>query len=322
MSVQWVLNHFSPPGVNAKLTVFMYHRVPLHPDPLFPSQVYATQFEQQMDWVRGWFNVLPLDAAVESLLEGNLPARPAAITFDDGYADNYTVALPILKRLGIPATVFVATDFLDGGAMWNDVVISAVRQSSKGVLELPKLQESALAIGDITQKRAAIDRLLTKMKYLEHAERIEMAHYVREAADCEPPKDLMLTTAQTRALHDAGVTIGAHTASHPILAKVDDLFAEQEIARSRDVLKDITGVPPSLFAYPNGKPERDYALRHANMVKRAGFKAAFSTSPGAAGRSDDLYQLPRFTPWDRTALRWAYRLAQNLRHPKAALAAS
>lgn len=320
MTVRWVMNHFAPAGAHARLTVLMYHRVPAHPDPLFPSQVDAAQFEQQMRWVRGWFNLLPLDAAVDCLLEGSLPSRAAAITFDDGYADNYTVALPILKKLGIPATVFVATDFLDGGAMWNDIVISAVRESSKDALELPRLQESDLAVGDITQKRAAIDRLLTKMKYLGHAERMEMADYVRKAADCEPPKDLMLTTAQTRALHDAGVTIGAHTASHPILTKVSDALAEQEIMRSREVLTDITGVPPTLFAYPNGKPERDYALRHAAMVKRAGFKAAFSTSPGAASRGSDLYQLPRFTPWERTALRWAYRLTQNLRRPQAATA--
>lgn len=320
MTVQCVLNVFAPAGTRARLTVFMYHRVPLQPDLLFPNQTYASQFERQMEWVRKWFNVLPLDTAVDRLIAGSLPARPAAITFDDGYADNYTVALPILNRLNIPATVFVATDFLDGGAMWNDIVISAVRNSSRRVLELPKLQEFELPIGDIPHKRMAIDRLLGRMKYLRHAERIEMANYVMECAGCDVPTDLMLSTAQTRALHDAGVTIGAHTASHPILAKVDDAFAEQEITKSRDVLSDIIGMQPTLFAYPNGKPDRDYLIRHAVMVKRSGFKAAFSTSPGAAHKDDDLYQLPRFTPWDRTALRWAYRLTQNLRRPQATLA--
>lgn len=320
MTVRWLLNALAPAGSRARLTVFMYHRVPLRPDPLFPNQTHASQFEQQMEWVRTWFNVLPLDVAVDRLIAGDLPARPAAITFDDGYGDNYTVALPILKRLGVPATVFVATDFLDGGAMWNDIVISAVRNSTRSVLELPRLQEASLPIGDLPQKRAAIDRLLARMKYLEHVERVEMADYVRECAGCSVPTDFMLSTAQTRALHDAGVTIGAHTASHPILAKVDDSVAEREITKSRDLLTGIIGEQPTLFAYPNGKPDQDYSLRHTEMVKRSGFKAAFSTSPGAAHKGDDLYQLPRFTPWDRTALRWAYRLTQNLRRPQAILA--
>lgn len=312
MTVRWLLNIMAPSGERSRLTVFMYHRVPMEPDALFPTQTCAAQFEQQMQWVKTWFNVLPLSEAVERLKSGSLPARPAAITFDDGYADNYTVALPILKRLGISATVFVATSFLDGGEMWNDTVIDAVRNAREPILQLPRLEEPALPVHSTMEKRAAITRLLGKLKYLGHEERVDMANYVKTCSGTSSRGDLMLTSNQLRELHRSGITIGAHTVSHPILARVDDNRAEQEIADSRDRLFALIGERPTLFAYPNGKPNQDYLGRHVAMAKRCGFVAAVSTSPGAASKGDDMFQLPRFTPWDRSALRWAWRLTRNL----------
>ena len=102
-----------------RLSVLAYHRVlPAH-DPLFPGEPSAAEFEQRMRWVQANFDVLALGEAVRALREHRLPRRALSITFDDGYADNYTVALPILRRLGLPATFFVATGFLDGGCMFN-----------------------------------------------------------------------------------------------------------------------------------------------------------------------------------------------------------
>ena len=69
----------------------------------------------------------------------------------------------------------------------------------------------------------------------------------------------------------------------------------------------------TLFAYPNGKPDTDFAARHAQMVREAGYAAAVTTAPGAAGRGADMMQLPRFTPWDRGALRFSLRMVANAR---------
>ena len=117
----------SPGGARARLTVLIFHRVHPGQDAMFPGEMHAATFRERMGWVREWFNVLPLDEAVAALARGTLPARALAITFDDGYADNFTVALPILQQLGLPATFFIATGFLDGGRMWNDTVIEAMR---------------------------------------------------------------------------------------------------------------------------------------------------------------------------------------------------
>jgi peptidoglycan/xylan/chitin deacetylase (PgdA/CDA1 family) len=87
-------------GLRTRLTVLIFHRVHAATDPLFPNETTADTFEAQLRWVSEWFNVMPLGAAVDALAEGALPERPLSVTFDDGYADNCTVALPILKRLG------------------------------------------------------------------------------------------------------------------------------------------------------------------------------------------------------------------------------
>src|SRR5215471_2886283 len=87
----------APPGPNARLTVMIFHRVVPQWDPLRPWEPDAEQFRTKMCWVAEWFNVLPLNEAVARLEARTLPSRPLAITFDDGYTDNLTVAGPILK---------------------------------------------------------------------------------------------------------------------------------------------------------------------------------------------------------------------------------
>src|SRR5436190_19266614 len=93
----------SPAGRSARLTILIFHRVREQPDELFPDEIHASAFRERMIWIRSWFNVLPLDVAIAALERGTLPERALAVTFDDGYADNATVALPILCALGVPA---------------------------------------------------------------------------------------------------------------------------------------------------------------------------------------------------------------------------
>ena len=104
----------SPAGAKGRLSILIFHRVLAQPDPLFADVPDAVEFETKMRWVRDWFNVVPLARAADMLEAGTIPARALAITFDDGYADNEEVAAPILQRLGLTATFFVSTGFLNG----------------------------------------------------------------------------------------------------------------------------------------------------------------------------------------------------------------
>jgi peptidoglycan/xylan/chitin deacetylase (PgdA/CDA1 family) len=99
--------------------------------------------------------------------------------------------------------------------------------------------------------------------------------------------------------------------THPILAQLDPELAAREIRDSKRRLEAITGSPVTTFAYPNGKPGRDYLREHVGMVRALGFEAAVSTAWGVAHAASDPHQLPRFTPWDRTPGRFVLRLFQN-----------
>lgn len=305
----------TPAGGRGRLSILIFHRVLAKADPLLPGEVDAGRFDHICAWVAEWFNVLPLGEAVVRLGRGDLPARAMVITFDDGYADNHDVALPILQRHGLVATFYVATGFLDGGRMWNDTVIEAVRASpacglALGHLKLDGLEHLALA--DDAQRRAAIGRLLGALKYRPADERLALVQTVAEASGAVLPGNLMMRSDQVRALGRQGMTVGAHTVSHPILLTLPAHRVRQEIDQSRQVLEGILDEPVRHFAYPNGVPGRDLSDDTAGIVRGLDFDSAVTTAWGAARCGDDSFQLPRFTPWDRTRGRFGARLVRNL----------
>ncbi len=316
---RWLFQLCSPGGARGVLQIFIFHRVLQRPDPLFPEEWDAARFDTLLGWMRAWFQILPLDEAVRRLQQGTLPARAAVLTFDDGYADNATVALPLLQRHGLPCSFFIATQFLNGGRMWNDTLIEAVRACMAPQLDLRGLQGQGgealgqLGLGDAASRRAAADRLIAACKYLSPEPRQMLVEAIAQRAACALPQDLMMSTAQLRGLRDAGMQIGAHTVSHPILSRLDARQAADEMGRSKAVLEAMLDRPVRLFAYPNGKPGDDYLPdRDPGLVRELGFEAAVSTRWGVASRQDDPFQLPRFTPWDRSRWRFAARMLHHL----------
>src|SRR4030095_4887925 len=266
------------PGLNVtgrgKLTILIYHRVLPSVDTLFPSTVDAERFDEQMSWVAAALNVVPLHEGIEMAQEGRLPTRAPSITFDDGYADNIEVGLPILLRHGLCATFFVASGFLDGGRMWNDTIIEAIRRAPGTAIDLAFLGLGRYVLDTPQARRAAINDVIGKLKYLPPVARQNQTDALDHAVGADLPRAMMMRGAQLRALHAAGMAIGAHTVTHPILARLDHAEALSEIRAGREALEAIIGARVGLFAYPNGKPGRDYGPAHVAMVRELGFSAA------------------------------------------------
>lgn len=312
--MRWVFEYLSPAGPGARLSVLIFHRVLPALDPLFPGEPDVVRFETQMRWIKAWFNVLPLDEAVQRLRDCTLPARAAAITFDDGYADNCTMALPILQRLDMTATFFVASGYINGGRMWNDAIIDVVRNAPGDTIDFSMHDLGRHAITTLDQRRKAVHNVLGKLKYAVPQLRESVANDIAAKANSKPPRDLMMTSDQVRTMADAGMTIGGHTVTHPILACTDEKIALAEMAEGKRELEMIVGREVNLFAYPNGKPGADYTGEHVRLVREAGFAAAVTTGWGSADANSDLFQIPRFTPWDHSRWRYGVRLAKNFRH--------
>lgn len=299
-------------GSAARLSVLIFHRVLPVVDPLFPDEIDSSRFDLICGWLKSWFNVLPLDVAVAHLKAGTLPARAACITFDDGYADNFHIALPILQRHGLTATFFISTGFLDGGRMWNDTIIETVRTLAGATLDGVSAGLGRYRLDSITQSQQVIGEIISKVKYLEIAERIKITETLAHAAPAALPQNLMMTSAEVKSLFQAGMQIGAHTVSHPILARLSDEEAKREIQNSKVFLEELLGERVGLFAYPNGKPGEDYSPQTVDVVRQLDFDAAVSTAWGVTSTGNDLFQIRRFTPWDRSKGKFGLRLLANL----------
>jgi len=300
-----------------RLSILIFHRVLRDADPLLPGEPTAADFDALLAHLKARFSVLPLADAVDKLCRGALPRAALAITFDDGYADNLSVAAPLLVKHAVPATLFIATGYLDGGVMWNDRVIAAFRSTSRSQIDLGSNGLATYSTTTIAERRVGMEAVLRQLKYQPSAERERVARAVLGAAGVDAPANLMLTSDGVRSLANYGIEVGAHTITHPILARTSADDAWREIEEGKRALESVAGRPVTLFAYPNGRPGDDYGREHVRMVREAGFTAAVSTAWGAAHRASDRMQLPRFTPWNRTPLRFDLLMLRNLRHRSA-----
>jgi peptidoglycan/xylan/chitin deacetylase (PgdA/CDA1 family) len=288
----------SPSGRRARLAVFSYHQVFERKDPLRPGEPDAKEFANDVATIARVFSVLPLREAARRLATGSLPARAACITFDDGYANNFEIAAPILEAAGVSATIFVAGDAVDTGVMWNDLIIEAVRRRGDAPLLVRALDSSAER--DRLRGPSLVAHVVSALKYtpLERRSEVARAIYRDNAGDERLPR-LMMTRAMVADLAARGIEIGGHTLRHPILTAMSDEQAWEEIRGCSRWIEEITRQVPRCFAYPNGRPGTDFGPQHAAMVAKAGFELAVSTEWSVAHARTDPYSIPRVGPWWR-----------------------
>ncbi len=266
-----------------------------------------------MELLANQFTVFGLSEAVRRIKAGTLPPRSACVTFDDGYADNVTTALPILRELNLIATFFIATGYLEGGRMWNDTVIESVRSVSGCTLDLAERGLGSYDISSMEGKRRALDTVIPLIKYLPPDRREAEAEYLKSIAGRSLPENLMMSREQVRLLSASGMEVGAHTVTHPILARIQPVEAKMEMQEAKESLESLLDKSIEFFAYPNGKPGADYMPEHTAMARELGFLGAVSTESGVAKRNTDLWQIPRFTPWDKAPASFFLRLLYNYR---------
>ncbi|MEH3148159.1 MAG: polysaccharide deacetylase family protein [Methylobacterium frigidaeris] len=242
------------------------------------------------------FEVIGLDAVPSRLAAGRAGRPFAVLTFDDGYRDNVEHALPVLRRHGVPWTVFVTTDFAEGcGRLWWVELERAV-----GRLDRVRLPETGLDLpaADAAEKRAAFAQVYARLRAgPEDVLRADVGRLAAEAGldPAAVTRGLCLTWDEIRTLAgDEAVTIGAHTLSHPMLAKHDAVTARREIETARRIIAERLGREPAHVAYPVGDPG-SAGPREFRIAREAGFSTGVTTRPGHlfAGHAAHLHALPR-----------------------------
>lgn len=308
-SLQLLANVTSGMSKQKKLYILIYHRVLDTPDFMRPGEVDKTAFDWQMKLLAQYFNVLSLSDALSRLQSDTLPARAVCITFDDGYADNYLNALPILQKYNFNATFFIASGFLDGGRMWNDSIIETIRQVETSEFDLTELGLGKFDISTPEKKANVAQKILLSLKHLESKKRQDFTDVIG-AKVSKLPDDMMLSSQQLQQLHKQGMEIGGHTINHPIMATLTEAKLQEEIEGNKLTLEHLLQTKIRYFAYPNGRPQLDYLPEQIPLIINQGYEAAFSTQWGVMNKNSDIWQLPRFTPWDNTPLKFMLRMTR------------
>lgn len=292
-----------------RFPILSYHRVNDERDPFFPS-LPTEVFERHMAFVSDAYVVFSLEELAARMARGRVPRNALAVTFDDGYRDNLTHAAPVLARHGLPASVFLATGVIGTGrALWFDRLARAFKLSRVEAYRAPWGSEDRL--GTPEERLAALGRALRHLKSVPDEERrrgVEAVLAGLAVPDDGVFKNLMLSWDDVHALTGLGVTIGAHTVSHPILARLAPDEARAEIEGSRDMIAEACGRRPLAFAYPNGK-EEDFGGAVGRLVREAGFSCAVTTVFGVNTARTSPYALRRGHPWEQELPTFALKLA-------------
>jgi peptidoglycan/xylan/chitin deacetylase (PgdA/CDA1 family) len=289
--------------------ILSYHRVNDESDPFFPS-LSTEIFERQMAFVARAYVVLTVEELAERMRRRAVPRNALAITFDDGYRDNLTHAAPILARFGLPATVFLVTGAVASGEpLWFDRLAAALKHAATPAWRAP--WGETLPLETQAQRLAALGQTLSRFKRLVNEERrrsVEQVLLTLGTGNERSLKSLMLCWDEVLALMGLGITIGAHTVSHPILSQLGPEEARTEIFESHRMIAAACGRPPQAFAYPNGRPD-DYSPAIAALVREAGFTCAVTTTFGVNTMSTPPYGLRRGGPWEPHLPTFALKLA-------------
>ena len=292
--------------------ILSYHRVNDDEDMFFPA-ITLEVFERQMRVLADCFTICRVGELIERIKRDDLPENAVAVTFDDGYRDNYTNAFPILKRYSIPATVCLATDVIGTSrTLWHDDVFTAFRKTT--ALELPDIGigTSVLPLTSIATKLHAQAEVLTHLWSLDTALRDMAVERLRTALNVErrhaDTARLMLTWEEVAEMSREGIEFGAHTGSHPALSKVSLEIAREEIRRSKFSIERILKVPVTTFAYPHGR-RGDFTTTTKALIKDAGFDCALTTIFGNNEPGMDLYEMRRIAPWNEDSKTFVARLS-------------
>lgn len=243
--------------------------------------VSTERFRRHLRHLRQRFQIDTLASSIDRLESPGLDRDLLAITFDDGYEDNYRAAWPALRAEELSATVYLTTGFLDGTELWVGFARRALDVAHRSAPEVSAGAAETLrrVLGSWPLKERA-DPMVRRLKYLPPIERDRVLEVLRSAEMDLAPAARPLSWEQAREMAAAGIELGAHTVTHPILSTLEPAVQEEEIRGSRRRIAEATGIEPVTFAYPNGSA-RDYDRHSMEITGRAGFRAACTTRRGS-----------------------------------------
>jgi peptidoglycan/xylan/chitin deacetylase (PgdA/CDA1 family)/CelD/BcsL family acetyltransferase involved in cellulose biosynthesis len=294
----------------ASARILYYHRVNDDGDPFFPA-ISTSLFEQEMHYLARHYNIVSLSDLVKHLEDGP-PTRMLAITFDDGYHDNYLNAFPVLQRYGLPATIFLTTGGMDSRQpLWFEQLAGAVKETSLDHVDLEIDIPRRFWMRTTAERLEANGAIFSVLRGLPDNERRHWLEVVlRQLGVPEADRHRqgkMLTWDQVRLMKSRGIDFGGHTVTHPFIAQLTPEQVAWEVGECKRRIEDELQEAVEYFAYPNGR-EEDFGKWNKNAIRNAGYRAAVTTIWGLNYRSTDPMELRRGGPWEPSPSLFAYKM--------------
>lgn len=291
-------------GGQKGVRILAYHRV-LDDEPgsfPFDEDVISAKteaFREQMKFAKRNFDIVSFRDLRRCEAEGRAwPERGLIVTFDDGYRDNYSNAMPVLKELGIPATIFLATGYIGRkNLFWWDAIAYSVKHTDRPSIHYPELSPEPVSLATVADRRRAIEMILGYVKEIPEEMRLVFQDRLYRDLGVRPSDrvaDRMhLSWDEVRNMSACGIEFGSHSVTHPILANVSRRQLEEEVSESKRMIERNTGQEVLAFAYPAGRTSRFNKMAE-EAVARAGYSYAVSYEEGLASQDrSDPYSLSR-----------------------------
>lgn len=288
------------------VSIVTYHHI-ADPQPAFPHpdvvDATPTQFRRQMELLVRHGSPISIGELIAAIHGASLPPNAVLVTFDDGYTSCHDVALPILKALGIPATFFIATSFIEDRRLywWERVALLVAEAKQRGTIRYPHHME--LVPHDAATRRRLDDTIKNTPNLDVDRFLTEVAHALRvpwsPELEAERTRGLIMTWDQVRSLAAAGMDIESHSRSHRVLQMLQPEELRAELAGSKADLEAQLKKPVRAIAYPVGRRiTRDaHSIRQALVA--AGYELGLSNASGVNRLwPRPLRQLVPFDPFD------------------------
>jgi peptidoglycan/xylan/chitin deacetylase (PgdA/CDA1 family) len=292
-------------AVAPQILILCYHRVGTGGIPFY-SELPTSEFEQQMKFLRKHYRILSLAGACSELESPSEPLPSVVVTFDDGYSDLFAQAMPILQRYEIPATIYLTVGAVETGEVaWYDRIFLALKHAPGSSLEfnLEEGQPRRFHFSGAVQRFHAAVEIITALRSLPDSQRRKLCADLEERVQLPRAelKDRMLSWDQVRSMQNAGVFFGCHTMTHPAVSRLTASDMEVELVESKELMERRIGEPVLDFAYPFGKPA-DCGKEARQVLDRAGYRSAVTTTGGVNSSGTDPFQLLRVNPGDERSL--------------------
>src|SRR3972149_1380657 len=288
-----------------KAIILMYHRINNNG---YKIGIHKNNFEKQMEYIREKMSPVPLLDIAEWISKGKLiPPGAVAVSFDDGYEDNFLNAYPILRRFDIPATIFLTTGHIGSRKIfWWDRVFEIIRKTKKDLIDLRDFQrfaEKPINSFDILrlntwQKRVyaykVVARFFQTLQIKKIPEATDLLQGILEVEDSDIEVPSMLNWQQIKEMSNNGIEFGAHTVNHPVLARIDSDEIVKEILQSKEVIEKNIHKAIFGFAYPYGL-KAHFNERVKEIIKNSGFCYICSAETGMISANSNVYELNRIS---------------------------